>query len=329
MKLKLNSKYYLLMVVFIAFFAEGCVGIRISSMGPLEEVVIEGSGRDRILIVDISGVIKSGEARDVLGNLKKTSITSRIRETLMLAEKPGSRVKAVILRINSPGGEVTTTDIIYHEIISFKERTGIPVITEMMGVAASGGYYVAAATDKIMAHPTTITGSVGVISLKVNATGLFKKLGLKSETIKSGKNKDMGSPLKDMTAAERKLLQAIIDDLFGRFKDIVRKGRPEVTNEAFKRIFDGRVFTAGDALAIGLIDKIGYLDDAISEAKKVAGLTDATVVIYGRPGSFKSNIYSRLALSGAPTVNMLNIDAGGLLSNELGVRFMYLWMPGS
>lgn len=311
-----------LIILSISFFVEGCVSINIPRVGPLTEHRIGGTGADKILIMDISGIILDKE-EDFMSLKTMPRLTARIKEELDKASED-SRVRAVVLRVNSPGGTVTTCDIINHELKKFKQKTGKIVVAELMDVAASGGYYIAAASDRIVAHPTTITGSIGVVAYNINASGLLEKIGITNETIKSGDKKDIGSPLRPMTDEERKILQGIIDSLYNRFLDAVAEGRKEIAKEEFKGIADGRVYTAEQALKIKLIDRIGYLDDAIELAKSEAGIKDATIVTYARPGSYRSNIYS--AWDMPSTINLVNIDAGSFMGFP-GIRFMYLWMP--
>ena len=316
-------KKIIFIILVISFYIEGCVSVNIPRVGPLTEHIIGGKGADKILIMDISGVILDKEEENLIGLKTVTRLTARIREELDKASEDKG-VKAVVLRINSPGGTVTTCDIINHELKNFKKKTGKIIVAEFMDIAASGGYYIAAASDRIVAHPTNITGSIGVVAYKINASGLLEKIGISNETIKSGDKKDIGSPLRPMTSEEREILQGIIDSLYNRFLDAVAEGRKEIAREELKRIADGRVYTAEQALKLKLIDHIGYLDDAIEVAKDGAGIKDATIITYARPGSYKSNIYA--AWDMPDTLNLVNIDAGSFIGFP-GIRFMYLWMP--
>ncbi|MBI3754023.1 MAG: signal peptide peptidase SppA [Deltaproteobacteria bacterium] len=311
-------------IVFaITFFITGCVSINIPKVGPLTEYVVGGKGTDKVLIMDISGMIWDKEEKDFMGLKTMPRLTARIKEELDKASED-RKVKAVVLRINSPGGTVTTCDIINHEIKNFKKKTGKVVVAELMDVAASGGYYIAAASDRIAAHPTTITGSIGVVAYMINASGLLEKIGITNETIKSGDKKDIGSPLRPMTPEEREILKGVINSLYGRFLDAVAEGRKEISKEELKKIADGRVYTAEQALSLKLIDRIGYLDDAIEIAKSEAGIKEAAIITYARPGSYRSNVYSAWDMPN--TINLVNIDAGSFM-DFLGVRFMYLWTP--
>ncbi len=319
------TKRLFIFAVLTAFLT-GCISMPvISPIEPLEERVLEGEGRDKIAVIDISGLIVDKDEQNIFGAVTAPRVTARVREELDMAASD-SGVKALLLRINSPGGSVTTSDIIYHELMSFKEETGIPVVAEMMEVAASGGYYIALAADTIYAHPTTVTGSVGVIAFKADITGLLRKIGISDATIKSGSKKDIGSPLRKMTGEERAILKGVIDSMHARFTGLIRERRPQITDKDFLLITDGRVFTSEEALGLGLIDSIGYLSDAAEAVKEAAGIEEARLIAYSRPSSYKANIYSGNTQSAGVSLKLLNIDAASLLGST-GVNFMYLWMP--
>ena len=197
-------------------------------------------------------------------------MVAQIKEQLIRAGDD-SHVKAVVLRINSPGGTVTASDIIYHELQAFKERRKIPVIASIMDVGASGGYYVAMAADKVMVHPSSVTGSLGVIMMTVNARGLLEKIGLEANTITSGPRKDMGSPFRTMTDEERGIFHSVIMSFYERFLNVIHEGRKNLSPETIRKFADGRIYSGEQATAIGLVDGIGYLDDAIDVAKRKPG----------------------------------------------------------
>jgi protease IV len=293
-----------------------------SAPQPLEEHVVSGEGRAKVLLLDISKVIGSEEEEGPLGLERREGLTSRVREELQQAAKD-SHVCAVVLRINSPGGTVTASDIIFHQIMTFKAERHVPVIAQMLDMATSGAYYVALAADEIVASPTTVTGSVGVVMYGVNVSGLMDKLGVKNQTLKAGAHKDIGSPLRAMTPEEGRILQSVLDDMHERFLGIVRARRPGLGADALKMIADGRILTADQALQAGLVDRIGYLQDTLDAATQRAGETTARVVLYRRAQEYAENIYSRPAI-GAPQVNLVNFDFSGLPQTP---RFMYLWLP--
>jgi len=291
----------------------------------LDETVVSGKGRDKILLMDISGTISSREKRGAISFRSEDSIVSRVREELTRSAKD-SRIKGLIVRINSPGGTVTASDIIYTEIKRFKEEKKVPVVAAITELAASGGYYVAVAADTIVAHPTSVTGSIGVIAVKFNAQGLMEKIGVVDETFTAGDKKDLFSPMRPVTDEERDIIQGMLNSFHKRFKDLVLKGRPSLTAADIDRLADGRVYTADQALATKLVDEIGYLDDAIAVVKKGAGIKDARVIMYHRPWGYKNNIYSQLLGPEVENVNLINLDLSWLLG-EAGLHFMYLWAP--
>ena len=316
-------KKIILLVCCMVFLASGCAFVSIPLFGPtqpLEEVYLEGQGKDRILIIDISGTISSEKRRALIGlNNEPDSLVARVKEELNRATMD-ERVKAVILRINSPGGTVTACDIIYREILKFKMRTNVFVAACLMDIAASGGYYIACAADEIVAHPTTVTGSIGVIAMKFNFKGLLDKIGIQDQSIMSGDKKDMFSYWRDMTHEERKIMQEVIDSMHGRFMAAIDQGRDSLSLNDIKPLADGRIYTARQALECQLIDRIGYLDDTILLAKKAAGLEKATVISYHRPAEYKNNIYSQA------NINILSLGDKDIVE-QLPVQFMYLWHP--
>ena len=252
------------------------------------------------------------------------SMIATIKEELTRASRDES-VKALVLRINTPGGTVTASDIIHHELKLFKASRKIPVIASIMDVGASGGYYIASAADRILAHPSTVTGSIGVIMLTVNAHGLLEKVGVEATAITSGPRKDMGSPFRVMTPEERGIFQALIDSFYQRFLSVVQDGRPNLQMEQIKKLADGRIYTGDQAKAAGLVDEIGYLEEAIDAAKKKAGLTEAKVVTYRRPGDYSNNIYTKL-MAPSPLAALGNLDVMAFVRGG-APQFMYLWMP--
>ncbi|MEE9584422.1 MAG: signal peptide peptidase SppA [Candidatus Brocadiales bacterium] len=317
---------FLLVAAAATVFAGCAVNIPITArVQPLEEQVVSGEGKDKVLVVDVSGIISDRKRKGPLRLSSRPSMVARIKETLEKA-KEDDDIKAVVLRINSPGGTVTASDIIYHEIKEFKKERGLKVVACIMGLGTSGGYYVAASADKIVALPTGITGSIGVILLKINMQGLMEKIGVQDEVIISGDKKDAALPFRPLSPEERVLLQEIIDSLYQRFVFVVETARPEAHLQDHKEFLDGRVFTAQQALDIGLVDELGYLEDAIELAKKEAGIEKARVIVYKRPETYKNNIYS-LGEGDAPDASgFIGLQLNGL-GRALHPDFMYLWIP--
>src|SRR5207244_3274316 len=182
------------------------------------------------------------------------------------------RIQAIVLRINSPGGGVTASDVLYSDLVRFKRKHDIPVVAALGDLAASGGYYVACSADRIVAHPTTVTGSIGVIMMNLNLEGLLAKVGVRNETFKAGEHKDLLSPFRGATPEERRIVQTILDDLHARFIAVVRESRPRLETSRLKELTDGRIFDASQALDAGLVDEIGDLHDAIGAAEDAAGV---------------------------------------------------------
>jgi len=311
------------------FILPACSLVKVSllpSTKQLEETVLEGKGESKILVLDLNGVISFKEETSSLGLKAEPSKVAFFREALLkAAEDPG--LAGVIIRINSPGGTIAASDTIYHEIMSFKEKKKIPVYAYVTELAASGGYYVASACDRIIASPTAITGSIGVIAMKFSVEGLLSKIGVSNETYKSGPKKDWWSPFRASTPEEQKMLQGIIDRLFARFISVVCANRQKyLTEPQVRQLADGRILTAGEALEARLIDQVAYLDEAIDTMKKTLNIAEARITSYARPGTFMSNIYSDVPAPVPQVINLISINSEEL-SLFSGVHFMYLWNP--
>ncbi|MCC2644188.1 MAG: putative Peptidase signal peptide peptidase SppA, partial [Nitrospira sp.] len=204
---------------------------------------------------------------------------STVTELKRFGENPS--IKAIVLRIDSPGGGVVPSQEIYDAVQRVRNKHNKAVIASMGTVAASGGYYIAAATDRIIANPGTLTGSIGVIMETANVEGLLKKIGVEGIVVKSGKFKDVGSPLRKMTEDEHKLLQSVMDDVHQQFIDAVAEGRA-LEPAAVQALADGRIFTGRQAKEAKLVDELGNLDDAIQLAADLAGIEGEPKVIEPR-----------------------------------------------
>jgi protease-4 len=314
-----------LMLLLMAFTLSGCAFVNVSllsSAKPLEEQVVEGEGPKKILIVDVEGFISEKGSSSALR--EKPSTVVQVKEALQKAVEDRD-VAGVILRINSPGGTVAASDIIHHEVSTYRSRTKVPVYAVITGIGASGGYYVATAADEISAHPTAVTGSIGVLVMKFQITGLMEKIGVSEQTVKSGAMKDIMSPFRPGTPEENRLIQGIIDGMYRRFIDVAlaRPGN-RLSREELLAAADGRIYTADQALKAGLIDRVAYLDETIAAMKQRLGLDRASVITYYRSGGYKGTIYSGLPDGPPPVVNLINLDMGDLeLLNSS--RFLYLW----
>jgi protease-4 len=311
------------LIIFI--FITGCTAPKIrlfpSQADPLLEFTLEGKSEPKILVVPIRGIISDSPKEGFVST--RPSVLQEVVSQLRRAEED-SKIKAVILEIDSPGGSVTASDILYSEIAGFKNRTGAKVVVAMMGVAASGGYYISLPADHILAHPTTVTGSIGVIFARPKVTGLMEKIGLAVEVNKSGADKDMGSPFRQTSAAEEKIFQDLTDRLGTRFIDLVTRHR-KLQPEVVAQISTARVYLANEALELGLVDEIGYLENAIRQAKKLAGLAeDAKVVVYRRTEYPDDNIYNTSTSFGGAKASLISMELPGSL-NHIQTGFYYLW----
>jgi protease IV len=283
------------------------------------EKQVSGEGDAKVAVVNLEGILTDESEESIFGS-KESKIVSFV-EQLKRAEKDPD-VKAVVIRIDSPGGDVTTSDILLHELKAFRERKNVPVVAAFMGVAASGGYYVAVGCDRIVAHPTTITGSIGVIALHVSLAGLLDKIGVKVTALKSGDRKDIGSPFRELGEEDRRILQGLIDQSYARFVGVVAEGRAgKLSAEQVKTLADGRIYTAAQALEAKLVDRVGYFAEAVEEARGLAGLKEARLVMYSRRPQKVENPYSVTAQS--PGLSS-DLDRARKL---LGFHVCYLWEP--
>ena len=312
-------------LVSIASPAEHAAGPR------LQETVIEDAGADeKIAVLDVEGMISS------FGDGSGYSLVELIRYQLKRAASD-REVKAVILRVNSPGGEVLASDEIYRLIEDFQAKTGKPVVASMGSLAASGGYYVSAPCRWIVANELTITGSIGGIMHGYNYRGLMDKLGLRPEVYKSGKLKDMLSPDKaqeEILPEERRILQGLIEETFGRFKQVVAAGRRQADKkndgsgrklaENWEDYADGRILSGTQALNLGFVDELGNFKTAVDRTKRLASLTKANLVRYDQPFEL-SNLFRFLGKTDAKSVKLdLGVDLP-----RLQIGHMYcLFQPG-
>jgi protease-4 len=232
--------------------------------------------------------------------------------------------RAVVVRINSPGGGVTASDIMRHDLTVFKARTGLPVVACLLDVGAGGGYYLATAADHIVAHPTSVTGGIGVILNLYNLQDAMAQFNIVGVPVKSGDHIDMGSPIREQGDEVRKMLQKMADEFHYRFRATVEQSRPG-HDPRHPEDFDGRVFTASQALTRRLIDSIGYLDDAVAIARQASGRPAAPVVLLHRCRDRARSPYAvtpNVPMQGAA----LPVSMPGLERSRLPT-FLYLWEP--
>ena len=270
-----------------------------------EDVIAKGTSTKKIAVIRLEGVIN-------------TELGKEIRQQMKLAAKD-SAVKAVILRTISPGGGVGASDRIHHEITEFRRKTGKPVVAFMQTVAASGGYYTSVACNEIIAEPTVITGSIGVMLNHLVVKGLLEeKLGIVPVVIKSGPRKDWPSAFSETTEEQRQyLMDKLINPAYERFISLVADGRADLELSEVRTLADGSIYGAPEALEKKLIDRVGYLDTAIAAAESLAGITNAKVVEYQRPFTLSSMLSSE-------SKSILKMDKETL--RELSVpQLLYLW----
>ena len=263
----------------------------------------------KVAIVDIAGAIMggSGFARAQFDHIADDE-----------------SVKAIVLRVDSPGGTVSGSDELHYRLAELAKERDLPVVVSMGGIAASGGYYVAMANggreDVIFAEPATLTGSIGVIIPHFDVSKLLKKFDIEDDSIASGPLKEMLSPTKDRTPElaerERKVLQTLVDEMFARFKQIVKQGRPKLDDEKLASVATGQIFTAQQALDAGLVDRIGFLEDAVTRAVELAGLTKDTarVVRYSKPRGLLKDVLDGDFSAGTQGMGAGGMGTGGMMS---------------
>jgi protease IV len=272
-----------------------------------------------VAVVDVDGLLLNSDATG-LGSWGENPV-SVFRERLDAIECD-PHVCAVVIRINTPGGSVTATDVMWRDLTAFKGRTCLPVVACLMDVGAGGGYYLATAADSIVAHPTTVTGGIGCILNVYNLQDLMAQFNILGTPIKAGSNIDLGSPIKALGDDKRKLLQTMADEFHDRFRDVVVKSLPCVDGKQ-ETTFDGRVFTAEQAKELGLVDQIGYFDDAVADARALAGVRQAGIVFFHRKDDPALSNYS-ITANVPLQKGIIPINVPGLDRSKLPC-FLYLW----
>ena len=293
-------------------------------LGPLAEMTViedQGSLEAQIALIDVDGLLL---------NSSMTGLTSMGENPVSLFREKLDRVagdpcfRAVVLRINSPGGGVTATDIMRRDLQRFRTRTDLPVVVCLMDLGTGGAYYLAVAADHIVAHPTTIVGGFGVILNLYNLQDAMMQFNIFATPVKAGRHVDLGTPIEPLDDESREILQHIADQYHARFGEIVRRNRPAVA-QAAADTFDGRIFLAPDALERNLIDSIGYIDDAVAVARNLAGVPGAGVGMLHRASDQARTPYA---------VSPNRPIQGGLfplgipgLERTQAPTFLYLWQP--
>jgi protease-4 len=281
-------------------------GVSGTDEGVVEKTLVEGARMKKIAVIGIKGIIDD-------------KMSDWVKRQIKTAQDDGA-VKAIIVLIDSPGGAVSSSDQIHYTISRFKEHTQKPVLAFMQSIAASGGYYSAVACDQIMAEPTVITGSIGVIMNHLVIKGLLEeKLGINPVTIKSGPRKDWPSMFNETTEEEKQYLtEKVITPAYERFVALVVEGRKDVLSEqAIRQLADGSIFTAPEAVEKKLIDELGYFDDAVAKAEKMAHIANAHVVTY-------EEVFSLRSILGAQSNSRISLESQ-ILEKLAAPRLLYLW----
>jgi protease-4 len=297
-------------------------GLFVVSLFAIMAVMTDGggfsAGGDRIAVIPVEGVIDGEMAKTVNRHLKQYG--------------GDSRVKAIILRIDSPGGGVSASEEIYREVKRLKEEKNKKVVVSMASVAASGGYYIACPADKIFANKGTVTGSIGVIAEWVNYKGLAEWAKLKPVVFKSGEFKDTGSPTREVTEAEKKYFQGVIDEFYNQFVGAVTEGRQgkgdagaELTRERIVRLADGRIYTGEAAKKNGLVDEIGNYEDAVKATAQLAQIKGEPQVV--TPPKQKEGLSLLDLLLGATKIKDISPSQlpNQLMDIDSSVKFKYQW----
>jgi len=297
--------------IFLAFILGftlpvcSCAGTGLLTMTTLSRMAGEpvtptiGTG-DAVAVIRLEGTITSGP----LDYFTTTGITPDRTNDLLEQAAANPAIKAVVLRVNSPGGSAVASDEIYQALLDFDK----PVVIWMGEMAASGGYYISCGGDYVFAHPDTLTGSIGVISQFINAEELLDQVGVDVVVITSGPHKDMGSLFREMTEEEQSMWQGVTDEIYGEFVEIVAQAR-DLSSDEVRELADGRVYTGRQALELGLVDELGTPDDAIAKAAELGGVEGDPQVIELKPTpSFMEALYSFQARSTMPTLSeILNL----------------------
>jgi protease-4 len=309
----------------------------ISNSTRLQERVVQpgkAGTAEKVAMIEVEGMLMNARVGGLF-QAQENRVSLFAQQMRAAARDPA--VKAVVLRVNSPGGTVTASDTMYEIVKEFRRKTNKPVVAAAQEVCASGAYYVACAADKIVAQPTSVVGSIGVMMNTMEFEGALSKLGIRADAIKSGPLKDMGSPYRTMGEPERAVMQEMVDEYFTRFIDVVSANRtvgeprPSLPlEEDYRGVYSGRVFSGLRAVELGLADQAGGLGDAITLAKQLGKARGAKVVMYKRPYGYGGSIYAssdpvpRPKAEGERNVVQLELPNSRLF---LPGGFYYLWEP--
>jgi protease-4 len=296
------------------FFISAAGGGGDSVAGEYDEAVVEEGNEKKVAMIELSGIITSQVAGPPGTTINDDEVAKQLKQA-----REDENVVAVILDLDTPGGEVVASDNIHRQVQRLTEAKK-PVVALMGATAASGGYYISAAADEIVANSETLTGSIGVILTVFNVEGAAEKLGINETVIKSGPHKDIASPFRTIPPEEQQILQTLIDEAFAKFVDIVAEGR-EIDRAKVVELADGRVYSGKQAQDLGLVDRLGDQDTAFSRAKTLAKAPGATLVRYERSVGLGDLLSPFGALSGRQST--LEQQTG----IELRPNLKYLWLP--
>jgi protease IV len=295
----------------------------VSDTSHLEQVTAEpGKASAKVAIIEVEGMLLD----DRSGGLLQPSENplSLFIQQLNEAANDDS-VKAVVLRVNSPGGSVTSSDIMYQALLKFRSDTHKPVIASAQEMMASGAYYVSCGSDKIVVNPTSIVGSIGVIFDTFDFEDTLLKLGVRTEAIKSAPLKDMGSPYKHLTPEAREVMQGMVDEYYARFKNLVFTNRGITDPQTRDLVTDGRVFSGTKAVELKLADQTGGLPEAIELAKQMGNAPGGKVIMYKRPYGYSGSIYAESSTPAPQASNQMTLKLP--FSQSLPMGFYYIWQP--
>jgi protease IV len=328
-----------LTLLLILVLLPGCSRLRFTvSLGPEEQILRETTvladkqpGPDKVALIDVRGVIADAPAPGLFGD-GPSPIDELVARLDKAAEDPA--VKALIIRINSPGGTVTGSDIMHREVRRFSQTTGKPVVALLGEIAASGGYYLALAADEIVAHPTGLTGSIGVIFPTLNVSDGLSRIGIRSRAVTSGPNKDLANPLEPIREAHYQIIKGIVEENYARFRALVVERRPGLDTGRLDEATDGRIVTGSAAVAMGLADSEGSVREAFDRAQALAGIEHASLVKYtptSAPRPRTAYAQAGLDRPRADDGSLVHIDVGDLasLAGVLPPNAYYLWIPAA
>ena len=314
----------------VTFILSGCAPsflvTPVQNTSTLEETTVtagRGLFPDKVVVIAVEGTIANAAAGGLI-SATENPVSKFVQELDKAAADDA--VKAVVLRVNSPGGTVSASDAMYQILKRFRAKTHKPVVASGQEIVASGAYYISCGADKIVAQPTTLVGSIGVIFETVNLEGSLGKLGVRTEAYRSAIHKDIGSPFRPTTDDERAIFQQIVNEYFDRFKSVVTSNRPIPATADFGQLTDGRVLSGDAAARVGLIDQVGLLEDAIALAKKLGKADGAAVVMYRRPYGYGGSIYAATDAPVPRSDNTLKIQLPEA-ATILPAGFYYMWRP--